>query len=780
MEHAPSPIDASIRRHRRRSRARALAPVVAAAIIASGLSVPLATAQPAAAAVAPEFTDSFDGARDADPTYGLNDSLSTRQSGPGKGVTYTRVHGSFTTPAATPPSYASQVNHPDFPGMLSFWAQTSAVRLDAPAMTDAADSYTVTARVDPDAKARGGNPDDWVSLMLAKSSATTGYVTASTVDAGLTVSRNGKVMLYQRGTALWASELMAARAATGFDVTLTVTGASTSTPSLAVTVNGATRTSALSGALRQPSVLVGAYLSNGSATTTAEVSTVDRLTVSRVAHYVDSFDGADVYAADYGLNQNLKARQNALSIAASYTRVPGHWSNTATPPANRSQVNNPSFPNQLSFWVAPTAVKLNAPVVADSAGAFEVRATVRPDPGAFGAAADWVSIMLSSSKDARGYVTDAQNQFSMTVSRDGTVALYRGGVAAGSTFTAPTAPGGFAVSVRATDAGATPDLVITVNGVSRTLALSSALKKPYLYLGAYISNGSETQLREVSTVDDLTISRVDQFPHLSYFGTYGTRNDDFAGNHVPDMAGISNLHWINVSPTLNASPLTYDTDVFASCPPKSCIVYVGSEFFKPQTPAQAHPDLSRWNGYVQMLQPYKDKIAAYYLQDEAYMYGVTYQQLDWSAKAVQASIDAGTIPDRPIMFTMTYTDIANSVAVPPEVDWYGMDAYNMTETELEWSANRLEQMASDPNDRIYLFPPNVPDSWNTWTTEAQILDRQHEYLRVANRHPRVVALLNFGLWVNTGAAGSSPRPQTYVPRVFDLQERVGAAIMSRP
>jgi len=778
MERVPA-LDAEATIHRRRpSRRRLLACLVAVVVTATAFSVPLAP-QTASAASPPEFTDSFDGARDADPTYGLNDAISARQSGPGKGVTYTRAHGSWTTPAATPPAYASQVNHKDFTGKLSFWAQTSAVRLDAPAMTDAAGSYTVTAKVDPNANARG-NDADWVSIMLAKASSTTGYVTAASVDAGLTVSRNGKVMLYQRGTALWSSELQATRSGSGFDVAVAVTNASSATPTLTVTVNGATRAATLTGALAQPYVLLGAYLSNGSATTTAEVSTVDQLTVSRVAQYTDSFDGANVYASDYGLNQNLSSRQSPLSIAASYSRVAGHWSNTAAPPANRSQVNNPSFPHQLSFWVAPSAVKLNSPVVADSAGAFDVRATVKPDPGSFGAAADWVSIMLSSSSSARGYVTDAQNQFSMTVARDGTVALYRGGASAGATFTAPSASGGFAVSVRATDAGGTPDLVVTVNGVSRTLALTAALKKPYLYLGAYISNGSETQLREVSTVDDLTISRVDQFPALGYFGTYGTRNDDNAGNHVPDMAGISNLHWINVSPTLNASPLTYDTDVFASCPPKSCIVYVGSEFFKPETPSQAHPNLNRWQGYVQMLQPYKDKIAAYYLQDEAYMYGVTYQQLDWSAKAVQASIDAGDIPDRPIMYTMTYTDIANSVAVPPDVDWYGMDAYNMTETELEWSANRLEQMASDQNDKIYLFPPNVPDTWNAWTSEAQILDRQHEYLRVANRHPRVIALLNFGLWVNTGAGGSAPRQQTYVPRVFDLQERVGTLIMSRP
>jgi hypothetical protein len=68
-----------------------------------------------------------------------------------------------------------------------------------------------------------------------------------------------------------------------------------------------------------------------------------------------------------------------------------------------------------------------------------------------------------------------------------------------------------------------------------------------------------------------------------------------------------------------------------------------------------------------------------------------------------------------------------------------------------------------------MFPPNVPDTWNGFTTEDHLLAKQREYLQVANRHPKMIALLNFGLWV-------MGQDQADVPRMFATQERYGSAI----
>ncbi|MEV7631951.1 hypothetical protein AB0N64_06025 [Microbacterium sp. NPDC089318] len=728
----------------------------------------------ASAAALPVLVDSFDGARDAAPTYGLNDSLATRQTGTARGTTYTRVHGDWSSPPSSPPSVASQVNHPSFAGKLSFWAENSAVRLDAPILADASGEYAVTATVDPDSQSFG-NANDWISLMLSRSSQSTGYVTAGTIDVGLTVGRDGGVMLYQRGLALWSAPLVASRGTSGYVVSLSVAGATSSLPNLVVTVNGSTRTSTLSGALPSPYLYLGAYISNGSVTFPYnEVSTVDQLTVSNVAHFADSFDDAIDADPGYGLNDSLSARQ-APQTNVGYTRVAGVPGGTTTPPGYFSQVNNADYPDQLSFWVSTSAVRLNSPIARNAADSYEIRAVVDPDPGQYSDGGDWVSMMLSATPGGSGYVTDASNQFGMTVRRNGLVEFYGGGTTIGAPFTAARGSRGFAVSVEVSAAStSSPDVKVTVNGTSRTFELGASAPNPYLYLGAYISNGSATApYQEVSTIDDLIISRVDAFPHLRYFGTYGTRNDAGSGNHVPDMAGISNLHWINVSPTTNQSgTIDYNTDVFATCPPNSCIVYVGNEFFAPEG-ADPQPNLDRWNQFVAMLQPYKDKIRAYYLKDEPYFHGVTYDELNWSAQAVRASIVAGTIPDRPIMLTLTLPDLDRWAPVPPDVDWLGVDDYRMDAAQIERAALRLDEMTLDASDRTYMFPPNVPDDWNGLTTEEQILVKQREYLQVANQHPKMIALLNFGLWV----FGDD---QEDVPRVFDLQERVGTAIMTKP
>ncbi|HEY0699402.1 MAG TPA: hypothetical protein VGD43_16505, partial [Micromonospora sp.] len=727
---------------------RILCGVLATALSAGLLAV---AGQPAAqAATSYDLVDSFGGARDAAPTYGLNDSLGTRQSGPARGVTFTRTHGSWTSPAATPPSSYSQVNNPDFPGTLSFWIGNSAVRLDAPVSTDTSDAYTVAATMNPNANLYGGVVTDWTSLMLSSSSRSTGYVTAGDIELGLTVRRNGEVMLYRGGVAQWGSSLIATRQSTGFVTTITVSAASSGSPTVTVTVNGVTRTSALGVALPQPYLYLGAYLSSGSATSPyGEVSTVDDLKVSRVAHFADSFDNATDVAPGYGLNDNLAERQSPQANVG-YTRVSGNWWSTAPPPANYSQVNNPDFPGTLSFWVDHSAVRLNAPAVPDTGDAIELRATVNPDPQQYGAPGDWVSIMLSQSASSTGYVQDTKNQLGLTVGRNGVVGFFKNGTPFGPSITAARRSDGFAVTLRVTAASSSnPSITAVVNGVQASFALGTSLAKPWVYLGAYISNGSATApYKEVSTIDRLSISRVAPYPHLQYYGTYGTRNDDTAGNHVPDMAGIANAHWINVSPTTNqAPPVTYRTEVFASCPPQSCIVYVGNEFFSPDG-ATPEPNLDRWNQFVAMIQPYKDKILGYYLKDEPYLYGVTPAQLDWHARGVQASINAGAIPDRPILLTLTLGDITNWAHVPAEVDWLGMDHYTMDAAQIEASAVRLDEMALDATDRTYMCPPNVPDVWNGFTTEQQVLTKQYEYLEAANRHPKMVALLNFGLWVN--------------------------------
>ncbi|WP_214318256.1 hypothetical protein [Nonomuraea sediminis] len=732
------------------------------AMIATSLAVSPAVS--AKAAPAPQLVDSFDKARDTDPTYGLNDSLGARQSGTARGVTYTRVAGTWES-TNPPPPYYSQVNHPNTPGKLLFALTRSAVRLDAPVAADLNDSYTVTATVDPDPKSLG-TPGDWSSIMLSRTSGSVGYVTNGDIQLGLTVARNGDVQLFRSGTALFNPPLTATRAADGFHVSVAVANASQANPSVTVTVNGAARTIGLGTALPNPYLYLGAYVSNDK-----QISTVDDLTVSRVSRFADNFDGANDVDPGYGLNDGLGGRQSPLATQT-YTRVSGNWWSYDPPPTWYSQVNHPNTPGKLLFAISRSAVRLDAPVAPDTDGSYTVSATVDPDPKLLGAPADWNSIMLSQSKDSSGYVTNGDVQLGLTVARNGNVQLFRSGVALfNPVLTATRAADGFHVTIAVANASkADPSVTVTVNGASRTVGLGASIPKPYLYLGAYVSND-----KQISTVDDLAISRIDPYPNLKYYGYFAERILKRWGNHIPEVTGFANLHWISVSPDYDNPSTGYALSDLDSCPAHSCALYVGDEFFPHETcqngTCPIDPGLVRWKAFLEKVKPYQDKIGAIYLKDEPHDYGVTNADLQTMASAVKSSY-FGSLP---ILLTLSGGKVNPNTYVPAEVDWLGADDYGADAARLDYLIDTMERMTGGTK-KIYLFPPTVVGPYTgQYDTPEKIQAVQQVYFDAAKRHPSVIAIMNFGPWVEAWPG----QPITYpyqIPDIWATQERLGNAV----
>jgi hypothetical protein len=159
-------------------------PVVLAALTCAALG-------PATGAAA-GLSDSFDGAVDVAPGYGLNDSLAARQ-GLSPAVTYTRVPGVWY-PAPPPPASYSQVGPP---GRLTFSQGTSAIRVDAPAVTGPDGRVTLGATVDPIVGDTGSGA--WVSLLLSRDAAEPGYVSDTGVDVAVLVRSQGGVQVFQAG-----------------------------------------------------------------------------------------------------------------------------------------------------------------------------------------------------------------------------------------------------------------------------------------------------------------------------------------------------------------------------------------------------------------------------------------------------------------------------------------------------------------------------------------------------------------------------------------------------
>lgn len=143
-----------------------------------------------------KFEDTFDNANNSSGDYGLNDSLSSRQSGYEATNSYQRYSGLWNS-STIPAAWYNQVNHPSQPNKLSFHVGNSALRLSNTLRRDRLDVFRISATVDP--KVGDTTSGDWVSLMLSDSTSTNGYVTDSGMDVGLLIRSNGQIQVFSNG-----------------------------------------------------------------------------------------------------------------------------------------------------------------------------------------------------------------------------------------------------------------------------------------------------------------------------------------------------------------------------------------------------------------------------------------------------------------------------------------------------------------------------------------------------------------------------------------------------
>ncbi|MFD9699647.1 hypothetical protein [Lentzea sp. NPDC059081] len=230
--------------------------------VAALVAAPVAVPSGAHAAPAP-FHDTFDGALDAAPTYGLNDNLKQRQ-GTGA-VTYSRVSGRRDT-GDVPPSSFAQVNQ--HLGALSLRHGTTAVRLDAPST-----GSSISARLTPVVGDRTSG--DWSSIVLSRSANSRGHVSNQDADLGFLVRANGDVEVSRSGSPIATMLVFAAAHDDGsFDVSLQLDGAE-----LGIEVNGKHTTIALTPPV--PTERLWVYLGRHSERDKT-VSLVDDLRIERL------------------------------------------------------------------------------------------------------------------------------------------------------------------------------------------------------------------------------------------------------------------------------------------------------------------------------------------------------------------------------------------------------------------------------------------------------------------------------------------------------------------
>jgi hypothetical protein len=494
--------------------------------------------------------------------------------------------------------------------------------------------------------------------------------------------------------------------------------------------------------------------------------------------FTDSFATAVDNDPGYGLNDSLNARQSATR-GVTYTRVSNESTAAAAPRPWYSQVNHVNHPGTLSFWLGNSAVRMDAPLVAGQDGTVAVQATVDPVTGDT-SSADWSSLALSTSAGASGWVANPSVAAGLLIRSTGDIQVYQGAtlLASRDRFAPPAAGGQFVASVSYTPGQRA--IHVAVNGVTATITAPATLPaSPTLFMGARL--GASTQ---VSTLSNLEASGVNMSglalpasSGLRYYGYYAARLGG-GPSHLAEVAGRSNLNWVNVS---DASGYPNAGSVLSGCAPGSCVVNTGFEFFTCPSGGSCHlyPNYAaRWQAEAAAVQPYLTKIAAFYILDEPQWQGATPAEIDTSAKLIKQ-----TFPGIKVMMIEAGPKVTSSLKIPSSVDWIGFDWYCQPFTTIKQKLSVLLSLvpASSPQ-RLFLMPEDAPvpacAGVAGHTTDANIAAIQRASLTLAEQNPRVIGLLNFGFWTSAAWTAKGGTGASQLPQTVDANERAAAQILA--
>ncbi|MFC7723276.1 hypothetical protein [Nonomuraea recticatena] len=485
--------------------------------------------------------------------------------------------------------------------------------------------------------------------------------------------------------------------------------------------------------------------------------------------FTDSFDQAVDKDPTYGLNDSLAARQRGAQRGVTYSRTPGLWYKAPVPRPWYSQVNHSRYPGTLSLWLGTSAVRLDSPVTAGTDGVVTAQVTTDPIPGDTSDGA-WASLVLTADPAVSGYVTEAGVSLAVLVRSNGGIQAFTHGrkVLDRPGAATPDERGRYRIRVDARPGAGVA--TVTVSDVTTEVSLDRAFPaKTWLHLGAYLDSDSDT-----ATFDDLGVSAVAASParagSLKHLGYFAARITEALGNHVQEVRGRTTLNWVNISDYARYAP-----EVLESCAPRSCVVYTGHEFFTGcdqagSTTCRLYANhRERWQRLADVVRPHLSKVAAFYLKDEAFHRGASYQDVRTSAQVIKEEF-----PSVPVMMVEAGPKVTSAMRVPPEVDWVGFDWYCRSAAEIEPTLNTLESITA-PDQELFLMPQAAPlkacGTKPGYQTDAELADLQWDYVKLAERHPRVTGLMGFGLWVEQ-------TPVSRLPRTIDAHERIAARLLA--
>ncbi len=197
-----------------------------------------------------------------------------------------------------------------------------------------------------------------------------------------------------------------------------------------------------------------------------------------------------------------------------------------------------------------------------------------------------------------------------------------------------------------------------------------------------------------------------------------------------------------------------------------CILEARWQFFQSsmpdgRLPLTEHHELL-WQQLRSAITEHIRFVAAFYVVDEPYWGGVSQADLERSIAIIKASF-----PDKPVIVNFARPSLTAELQVPRQADWIGFDHYgpiNEVERLLAVLMQRIH-----PHQRVFLVPQSFRNA--TAKTDTALAHLNREYYELARATPRVIGLLNFGLWTHE-------KPQQ-VPLTLAEQRRIGTLVTGR-
>ncbi|MBP9205332.1 MAG: hypothetical protein KBG28_15285 [Kofleriaceae bacterium] len=197
----------------------------------------------------------------------------------------------------------------------------------------------------------------------------------------------------------------------------------------------------------------------------------------------------------------------------------------------------------------------------------------------------------------------------------------------------------------------------------------------------------------------------------------------------------------------------------------------------------------------------KSKIAAFYVFDEPNGFGVTRSDIDKAITFIKASMSNGDVPTVPVIVNYAYINGDTGALLPLDlstradilaIDYYCADflpAVSALDSKVRSLDLKFPQSTYFETRKIMLFPPSYKNlgaycgsaSNNKTESDAEIAASQTDYFKYALENPRVVGIMNFGLFSDPSpvlpAGTNPPASLTTYPQTTAVQKKIGSAIV---